>query len=200
MAIGIRSALALLLAALLLTVSVASAEAGLVPGPGGVIHACLLTKGKAQLRGTIRVVASPRKCRRGRGERAIAWNGGGATGPTGETGATGAKGEPGANGLPGAPGSSVATEQLEQRVEELETTLNATIVAQATEILALTGQVSALESTLAAVCTELTTLATRSNEIVSAVGGIGLVNLLNLGGLGLKIPTLPSPLPAGGCP
>jgi hypothetical protein len=69
----------------------------------------------------------------------------------------------------------------------METTLNATIATQAAEI-------TALEPTVAAACTQLETLSGRIDEIATAVGGIGLVDLFNLGGLGLKIPTLPAPL------
>jgi hypothetical protein len=41
-----------------------TAEAAKSPVVGGVIHACLKTKGKPQLRGTLRVVPSSRACKR----------------------------------------------------------------------------------------------------------------------------------------
>ena len=54
----------------------------------GVIHACMKTKGKKAQRGTIRVVTSPKACKKG--ERALTWNLAGPGGSQGSQGSTGA--------------------------------------------------------------------------------------------------------------
>jgi hypothetical protein len=61
---------------------------------GGVINACVLTKGKKATRGLLRVVPSVKKCKQKKGERPLSWtvapstqSGSGATGINGEAGA-----------------------------------------------------------------------------------------------------------------
>src|SRR3954447_14233359 len=68
----------------------------------GVIHACLVTKGKKSQRGTIHVVSAAGKCNKKKGEQALTW---GVAGPSGANGAPGPAGAPGANGTPGAAGA-----------------------------------------------------------------------------------------------
>lgn len=90
-------------ALLLLAGSVGVARAA-APVSGSVIHACLVTKGKAK--GTLRVVASARGCKKRRGERALTWVVSGPTGAPGADGPPGSNGSPGANGNPGANGAT----------------------------------------------------------------------------------------------
>ncbi|HEV7562911.1 MAG TPA: collagen-like protein [Solirubrobacterales bacterium] len=194
-----------------LTLIVSSAVA-FVPPVGGVIHACLTTKGKAQVRGKLRVVTAPRNCKVRRGERAIAWN---LTGPTGPAGISGPSGSPGSRGLAGVAGLQglVGPEGPAGAAAGVAQGLEETINTQAAQIKALNGQVENLSSallgvegglgtvqnTVANACAQLGTVSTQVNEVATAVGGITLLNALNLGGLGLSIPALPSPLDTEGC-
>src|SRR5688572_16714116 len=67
------------------------------PGSGGVIHACLVGN-----QGLVRVVSSPRDCRRG--ERRLSWNIEGTPGAAGPAGATGPEGPAGPGGPAGLDG------------------------------------------------------------------------------------------------
>jgi Collagen triple helix repeat (20 copies) len=147
--------LALCLALLAVPVSADGA-----PAPSaGVIHACLKTEGKAATRGSLRVVATPRKCKARRGERPISWSiegfagpagprgadgSFGAQGPTGAVGTEGPVGAPGAAGLEGLQGlvgpegpAAVVNHALEE-----------TIASQTADIEALEAQVDSLKTTL----------------------------------------------------
>jgi hypothetical protein len=53
---------------------------------GGVVHACLKTKGTKKTVGTLRVVNAAKECHRKRGETAIAWNLAGTSGTPGTSG------------------------------------------------------------------------------------------------------------------
>ncbi len=81
--VPLRAAAVLLSLSLIFAVA---ASAGAKPAVrGGVIHACLVTKGgKGAARGTLRIVPGPHSCKARRGERAVAWN---LRGPTGAPGA-----------------------------------------------------------------------------------------------------------------
>jgi hypothetical protein len=188
-------------------------DAALVPARGGVIHACLLTKGEA--RGTIRVVSSPRGCRRARGERPLDWNASGRSGADGAAGSAGATGPEGPRGLIGPEGARglIGPEGPAGAVGEVEQALEETIEDQSTQIEALQHQVTALgaallgvegtvtavQGTVAKACTQLGSVSTQVNKVASAVGGITLLNALNLAGLGLAIPPLPPALTTEGC-
>jgi hypothetical protein len=151
----------------LLGVGVAPALAAPV-GADGVIHACLLTKGKKSMRGLLRVVAKPQACRKAKGEKPIAWNVGGTAGspgpsgqagPTGATGAQGASGPSGAAGLrgeTGPPGSAAA----------LEKTVTETLTKQAAKITELSGEVTTLTQ-------ELLSLESGLTGVEGTVGGLG---------------------------
>src|ERR1044071_7808647 len=89
-----RVAIAVLVGALLFGVAAESAGAAGIVGRDGKVYACYRTKGKAK--GTVRLVAKKKKCRKG--EKKISWN---ATGPAGVAGENGSGGEPG-SGEPGA--------------------------------------------------------------------------------------------------
>jgi hypothetical protein len=69
-----------------------------IPGPGGVIHGCYQAK-----KGSLRVVASGRRC--ARGERSISWSQTGPAGQRGAAGGPGAVGSPGATGVGGPNGA-----------------------------------------------------------------------------------------------
>lgn len=195
-----------------------SASGAPAPDSSGVLHACVVTKGKARLRGTVRVVSSPRSCKRRRGERAIAWNvsgTGGAAGPAGPAGQAGAAGTQGVAGLRGADGATGPTGQVDEAllnvVQEQSAqiaALQGTVASLQTELTNVAGgltdlqgtvaglgdTVTALEGTVAGVCAQVSSVATTVNKLTTAVSGITLLNVLKLGGLGLSIPALPNPV------
>lgn len=116
----------------------------------GVVHACLMTKGKKSERGTIHVVNSPKQCKKRKDERPLTWalagpttagtGGEGATGPQGPTGpqgATGATGPAGATGGAGGQGEKGSAAAVEEQLKE-------TIVDQSKEIQVLLGKVDSL--------------------------------------------------------
>jgi len=85
---------------------VAAISAASIPGPGGVITACVARNGAVRFVDTQR----GQHCRRG--ERRVRFNQRGRTGargPAGLPGTTGAPGTPGTNGTPGAPGRDAGT-------------------------------------------------------------------------------------------
>ena len=104
---------------LLVTVCFASSVPAAPLASGGVIHACMLTKGKKATRGLLRVVPRASACKQRKGEKPLAWSvagpagqagaagrdgSGGAAGPQGPPGATGARGETGPQGAGGSAG------------------------------------------------------------------------------------------------
>lgn len=117
-------------AALLLTAFGGSASAKPI-GKGGSIQACYKVKGKPK--GSIRVVPTGKKCKRG--ERKLVWSmasaagqpgaagAQGAAGSQGTSGAGGGSGAGGANGANGADGSA-ATTTLETKVASLSLKLD----------------------------------------------------------------------------
>src|ERR1700749_5045521 len=91
------------------------ASAGTSPRiKGGVIHACMKTKGKKSQRGTIRVVSSAKQCKKNKGEKPLTWSlvgttgAQGTTGPEGQAGAKGTSGTSGTTGSTGSNGAAVA--------------------------------------------------------------------------------------------
>jgi hypothetical protein len=145
-----------------LTAATGSATASSPIGRDGVVHACVVVKGKKK--GTIRVVPRAVSCKKRDGQRAIAWSMGGpdgtkgAVGPQGATSAPGSSGTNGANGVAGAVGPAG---QIEKSVLE-------TIQTQSTIIDELTKQVTTLETSLIGVegtlegaCTQLTNVTNR---------------------------------------
>jgi hypothetical protein len=199
-----------------------AAGAGIVPSSGGVIQACLTTKGAPATRGSLRVVASARKCRARRGEQPISWSvtgftgpagPPGSTGPEGAAGAAGAVGETGATGAQGAEGAQGATGLQgltgPQGLTGLTGQQGLTGLAgpqgptgpegPAAEINeALEKTIEGQEDEIAALQEQVATVCAQVDKIATAVGGISLLNALP--GLGLSIPTLPSALATKGCP
>ena len=142
------------------TLSALLAVLGLVAAPlasaaprvqGGVVHACMKTKGTKRSIGTLRIVTSTKECKRKRGETALSWNLAGTTGTSGTSGtsgtgteggdgtggATGKTGEKGAKGEAGAKGETGSSAVVEKKLEE-------TIAGQAKELEQLGGKVVSL--------------------------------------------------------
>lgn len=190
---------AMLGVAVLVTALAQPAGAGLV-GKDGKVYACYRTKGKAK--GTVRLVAKKKKCRKG--EKKISWN---ATGPAGESGQNGSGGAPGLPGELGAAGLEGRIEKLTDRVESLEEKLKGITNATLNEVISKLQGISGkqLQDAVAAVadvnalCAQATTLTSQVNSLGTALGGTALTGVIPLG-LGLLVPGLPSSLPAFGCP
>jgi|GEM_PF-4758016 len=139
----------------------------------GIVHACLKTKGKKAQRGTIRVVSSPRQCKKKKGERALTWTlagapsgGTGAEGPAGPRGETGPAGATGERGPQGESGPTVTVEDP----------LAETVAGQSKEIQVLLGKVGSLtgelldlEKGLGTVKTSLTDLGTNLDKSLADV-------------------------------
>jgi hypothetical protein len=195
-----RVAVAVLAGALLFGLAVESSSAAGIVGRDGKVYACYRTKGKAK--GTVRLVAKKKKCRKG--EKKISWN---ATGPAGVAGENGSGGEPGGGGETGATGLEGRIEKLTDRVETLESKLKGITNAALGEVISKLQGVSGkqLQDAVAAVadvnalCTQATTLTSQVNSLGTALGGTALTGVIPLG-LGLLVPGLPSSLPAFGCP
>lgn len=189
-----RVAVALLAGALLLAGLSESAVAGGIVGRDGKVYACYRTKGRAK--GTVRLVAKRKHCRRG--EKKISWN---ATGPAGESGQNGAGGEPGAGGEQGATGLEGRIEKLTNRVETLEEKLKGITNATLNEVVSKLQGVSGkqLQEAVGAVTdvNALCTQATKLTEQTNALGGL-LKGAEVLGAL--LFPSVPAALPAFGCP
>jgi Collagen triple helix repeat (20 copies) len=181
---------------------------------GGVIHACMKTKGKKSQRGTLRIVNSAKQCKKKKGEKALTWGlvgpttagpqgatgSQGPTGPNGATGTTGANGATGTNGTTGANGEagtrgekgekgSAAT--LENQLEEVIDEQTKEIELLSGKVLTLTGELLDLENGLDTVKGTVTDLGNTLNNSVAnlktEVGGTinGLEN--EIGGLAGKL-------------
>jgi hypothetical protein len=193
-------ALAAALCALLLVSALAeSAAAAGIVGKDGKVYACYRTKGKAK--GTVRLVAKKKHCRKG--EKKLSWN---ATGQAGDNGQSGSNGESGPGGEPGAAGLEARVEKLTNRVESLEDKLKGITNTDLTGVLSKLNGVSATQlqeavksiANVNALCAQGKKLTEQSNSLGSALGAAEVI-----GGLGLSLlfPTaLPSPLQAFGCP
>jgi len=199
--LALIAAAALLGIVLLVTGSGESASAAGIVGRDGKVYACYRTKGKAK--GTVRLVAKKKKCRKG--ERKISWN---ATGPAGESGQNGSSGEPGAGGEPGAAGLEGRIEKLTNRVETLEEKLKGITNTALGEVISKLQGISGNQlqeavkavANVNALCAQATTLTTKVNALGSALGNTAL------GGtipplLQLVVPAVTGlPLPAFSCP
>jgi hypothetical protein len=175
-----------------------AAAAGLV-GKDGKVYACYRTKGKAK--GTVRLVAKRKHCRKG--EKKVAWN---AAGVAGENGQGGPNGESGAGGEIGLAGLEGRVEKLTNRTESLEDKLKGITNTDLTGLLSKLNGVSAtqLQETIKSVadvnalCAQATALTSQSNMLGSALGA---AKVLGLAGLSLSFPSaIPTALPAFSCP
>lgn len=203
--------LSALAAALALCLLVAAPASGAqLIGKDGKVYACYKTKGKAK--GSVRLVTKKGKCRKG--EKKIAWNATGQTGAAGENGSRGNGGEGGAPGATGTAGLEKQVSTLTSKVNSLEDVLKGITNGDLTGLLAkLQGisatqlqdaiksvaNVNALSSQVGALCTQATSLTSRSNALSSALGGLSLGGLIPIG-LELLVPSLPAALPAFSCP
>lgn len=189
-----------ILVGVLLTVfwSMGTAQAAKSPIAGGVIHACLKTKGKPAVRGTLRVVKSARACKK-KGEKAIAWNvagsagapgaaggngGPGSTGPggpagapgaagkDGATGATGNSGSTGLDGLNGLVGPTGAAGQVSQQLLDTIQSQTLKIEALEDEVTDLTGELLDLEGTVGNVQSTVGTVQTTLGTVQTTLGTV----------------------------
>lgn len=163
------------------------------PGKGGQIQACYKVKGKP--RGSMRVVPTNRKCRRG--ERKLLWSTAATVGPQGAAGSQGSPGSGGGAGASGDAGASTAALEtkiadLTFKVETLEGVLAGVTNAA---LLDAIGSVPAVES----LCTQASTLTGQTNSLLGSLGAIDLIGVIPLG-LGLDVPGLPAALPSYVCP
>jgi hypothetical protein len=153
----------------------------------GKIHACYRVKGKP--RGDVRILFRGKRCRRG--ERRVAWTAAGA-GPQPQGG------NPGAHATsppdPAVAALAARVDALESRAAGLEKAVEsskATIAALSTKVATLELAGLDLENMVGALCGQLSSVATRWNELRGVVGGLSLTGVV--GGL-LEIPTLPEVL------
>jgi len=184
----------------------APASAASLVGKDGKIHACYKAKGKGK--GTLRVVRSAKvKCPKR--WKKVAWYASGQAGPQGQSGAPGAPGETGTNGGSGLPGTTgtVTVQALEDKVTELltkvqslETILKGIDNTQLKEAIAGIAKVEALETAVGSLCTQASTLTSRSNALENAIGGLSLNAVLTTLGGALNVPALPGALSAFSCP
>jgi hypothetical protein len=138
----------------------------------GIVHACLKTKGKKSQRGTIRVVNSPKQCKKKKGERPLTWSlagpsrpAAGAAGPAGPPGPAGAQGATGAAGPVGPTGGNGGQGE-KGSAAEVEELLKETISEQQKEIQVLLGNVGTLT-------TEVIDLESGLGTVKSSVAGLG---------------------------
>lgn len=194
-----RLTISAILAGLCVTVWFFPPAAGAaVPASDGVIHACMLTKGKKATRGLLRVVPSAAACKKRRGERPLQWSvagpagqqGSGATGAGGPAGPAGPAGPRGETGAPGLPGSAAS----------LEKTVIETLASQAQQIQALTAELGALEATVAETCGGLETLTGQTNALRETLVGVNTaLALVKALVPALAVPAVPTALPAFEC-
>jgi hypothetical protein len=190
----ISSYACLLLCAVFLAVA---ATADAVPlAKGGVIHACVLTKGKKASRGFVRIVAKAKACKKSKGERPISWSAAatsgvnGANGTAGPKGASGPAGANGAGGAPGAQGEKGSAATLEKTLEETlaqqtkqVTELTAKVTSLTQELLGLEtglGKLEGLSKTVEGLTSELTplkalptTVANLGTNVTELTGKVG---------------------------
>lgn len=181
-----------------------SASAARLVGKDGKVYACYRTKGKAK--GSVRLVAKRQHCRHR--EKKISWNVTGAAGESGQNGSNGESGGNGESGTQGEPGLQSQVTGLTNRVETLEGKLKGITNTALTGVISKLGGVSAAQlqeavtsvADVNALCTQATALTKQTNLLGSALGGFSLNSALTLIGGVLNMPTLPTALPAFGCP
>lgn len=173
-------------ALLLSGVAAGEAHAGVV-GQSGKVTGCYVKKGKA--RGTLRVVPSGKRCRKG--EKPLIWN------AQGQAGQSGQQGQQGSSGTQGGSGQldSLTTQltQLQSRVTQLEGVLAGITNG---DLLGALGAVTDVNS----LCTQMSTVVTQLNGVRTVLTGLNLSGgLLGLGLGGLVVPSIPSALTPFSC-
>ena len=189
--------------ALLLTAAMPRNAHASVVGPTGQITGCYVKKGKAK--GTLRVVPSGKRCRKG--EKPLIWN---AQGQQGATGGQGGSGQVDSSVTSQISSLTTQLSQLNSRVTQLEGVLTGltntdllTAVTNATKLNGITSQ--DLTDAVAAVadvnslCTETSTAVTQLNSLRTVLSGLTLGGTIPLG-LVLNVPALPSALSPFTCP
>jgi Collagen triple helix repeat (20 copies) len=142
--IGVFATVAALGALLLSTAGPASAAKPF--GKDSVIYACVKAKGKSK--GTMRVVTSKRGCRKMRGWRPLSWSANGSSGASGQVGSEGTRGQQGEPGPEGKQGQQGAAGQVEKTLTETVQSQATQINALSAEVTDLTGEVLGLEGDL----------------------------------------------------
>jgi hypothetical protein len=181
-----RATISVTLAALCVTVCFCAMAAAATPAGGGVIHACMLTKGKKATRGLLRVVPAASACKKRKGEKPLEWSVAGPAGQSGSGGASGAQGATGDTGAQGAPGSAAT---LDKTVTETLTSQAQQIQALTTKLLALEGGLGSVETglsgvqaTVAKTCSGLEAVTGQTNALRTTLLGVntalGLVKAL----------------------
>ncbi|HVW47188.1 MAG TPA: hypothetical protein VHA76_09050 [Solirubrobacterales bacterium] len=184
---------------LLAVVGLTLAPPAAAKGPrvrNGVVQACMKTKGKKGQIGTIRIVNSPRQCKKRKGEKPLTWS---LLGPAAATdpqpgasagGEAGAKGDGGDRGPQGTQGPQGATGPQGEKgaAATVESQLRETIADQGREIEVLLGKVGSLTTEVHQLETDLGNAvdqsveavkdevgALRSNVVEPLVGQVGLL-------------------------
>lgn len=170
---------------------------------GGVIHACMLTKGKKATRGLLRVVRSAKTCNKRKGEKPLEWSvagpagqagsqSGGDPGPQGSAGPAGAQGPQGETGAAGTPGSTSA---LEKSFTETIAKQAAQIQALTAEVAALTSEVATVKTTVGETCTGLEEVTDQTNALRTTLVGVNTaLALVKALVSALSVPGLPGAL------
>lgn len=191
-AVGLGLLLAVVGSLLLLGAFLADSAGAAPPGKGGKIQACYKVKGKPK--GSMRVVPTNRKCRRG--ERKLLWS---TTGTLGPQGASGSQGSSGSGGGAGASGSDASVATLESKVAALTLkteSLEGVLAGVTNEaLLSAIDSVPVVES----LCEQTSSLTTQANSLLSSLGAIDLIGIIPVG-LGLDVPGLPDALSDYACP
>lgn len=169
----------------------------------------MLTKGKKETRGLLRVVARASACKKRKGEKPLAWSVVGPAGQVGATGREGSGGDTGPQGPAGAPGARGETgpQGVSGSVAALEKTVDETLAKQAQQISNLAGTVtgltsdfSALEATVGETCAGLEAVTGQTNLLRETVSGINTALVLVKALVpAINIPALPAALPEFEC-
>lgn len=176
--LGNRATAALAAATLSIALATAAPASAASPiGPDGQIHGCYVAKGTKK--GSIRLLAAGKKCKKRKKEKPIAWS---VQGPQGTPGATGAQGTSGPAGESGI--STEALQSLIERINQQDATiasLQTTVTGLTTTVSGLLTQVGALQGVLNGLTnSDLTGVVSKLNGITNAdLTGV----LATLGGL-----------------
>src|SRR4051794_15907781 len=182
----LATAAAGLAAVLILALAVSPAHAGVI-SPSGQINGCYVKKGKAK--GTLRVVAPGKHCKRS--EKRIAWS---------------AQGQAGGQGTQGTGGNSSQVTQLQDRVTQLESQVTQ-LTSQLSQVTGVLGSLTNTDLTSAvnsvadvsALCAEAPTLVDQANSLRTVLNGLALGGVIPIG-LALTVPSLPAALTPFTCP
>ncbi len=182
-----KRSIATTVSSILLTVAavlvVASPAAASPRVKNGVVHACMKTKGKRKVVGTIRIVNSAKECRRKKGETALTWSLLGPTGTEGgarTTGPAGPQGPTGTTGAQGVRGETGAAASVENELKEVISSQSKEIQKLTTKVEGLTGEVvnlegavNGVEGTVGGLTKTVTDTANGLGNVEGTVAGLG---------------------------